>query len=34
MKGEVKVSAIQIASSQAVYDEGQKDLNLDINIIE
>ena len=29
MKGEVKVSAVQIASGQAIYDEGQKDLNIE-----
>ncbi len=27
MKGEVRGSAVQIASGQAVYDEDQRDLN-------
>jgi predicted amidohydrolase len=29
MKGEVRVSAVQIASGQAIYDKAQKDLNVE-----
>ena len=29
MKREVKVSAVQMASGQAIYDKAQKDLNVE-----